>query len=309
MSIFSNDRWKRSLKSDEDANIVEHGNYGVNMKKIHIIIICVAGGAIILGLLIGFFIKAMKQSGAYGGQVGVIEIYNVITTSKFVVQNIKEFSEDPSIKAIILRVDSPGGGVAASQEIYEELKKAKEAKKIVVSMGAVAASGGYYVALPADVIVANPGTITGSIGVIMEFPVFERLLDKLGIEFEVVKSRDHKDIGSPFRTMDKEERALLKDVIMDVYDQFVTATVDARGLPRDSVLKYADGRIITGRQAFELGFIDTLGTFSDAVDIAGDLVGIEDPYLVYPRRRLSFIEYFTEPVEKLFAPTIQFLWR
>ncbi|MBN2621010.1 signal peptide peptidase SppA [candidate division WOR-3 bacterium] len=279
------------------------------MKKIHIIIVCVVGGAIILGLLIGFAVKAMKQSGMYGGQVGVIEIYNVITTSKFVVENIKTFSGDPSIKAILVRVDSPGGGVAASQEIYEELRRAKETKKVVVSMGAVAASGGYYVALPADVIVANPGTITGSIGVIMEFPVFERLLEKIGIEFEVVKSRDHKDIGSPFRRLDNEERALLKNVIMDVYDQFVTATVDARGLPRDSVLKYADGRIITGRQAFELGFIDTLGTFSDAVDITGDLVGIEDPYLVYPPRRLSIIDYFTEPVEKLFTPTIQFLWR
>lgn len=279
------------------------------MKKIHIIIIGVIGGAIILGLLIGFAINAMKQSGMYGGKIGVIEIYNVITTSKFAVENIKEFAEDPSIKAIILRVDSPGGGVAASQEIYEELKRAKVSKKIIVSMGAVAASGGYYVALPADVIVANPGTITGSIGVIMEFPVFERLMDKLGIEFEVVKSRDHKDIGSPFRKLDSAERELLKGVIMDVYDQFLIATIEARALPRDSVLKYADGRVITGRQAYELGFIDTLGTFSDAVDIAGDLVGIDDPFLVYPRRRLSLIDYFTEPVDRLFTPALRFLWR
>jgi len=279
------------------------------MKKSHIIVICVVGGVIVFGLLIGFTMKAMRQNGFYGGQIGVIEVNNVISTSKYITEHIRDFSEDPSIKAILLRIDSPGGGVAASQEIYEELKKAKETKKIVASMGAVAASGGYYIALPADIIVANPGTITGSIGVIMEFPVLKELLDKIGIEFEVVKSREHKDIGSPFRRINKEERELLNDVIMDVYDQFITATIEARGLARDSVLKYADGRIFTGRQARDLGFIDTLGTFYDAVEIAGDLVGIDDPFLVYPRRPMSFIDYLTEPVENLLIPSLQFRWR
>lgn len=279
------------------------------MKKKYIIIICVTTGVIVLALLIGFSIKAVTQGGLYGGNIGVIEIYNVINTSKYVVQDIRGFRRDPSIKAILIRIESPGGGVAASQEIYEEVKKTTETKKVVVTMGSIAASGGYYVALPADVIVANPGTITGSIGVILEFPILEELLNKIGIDFEVIKSSDHKDIGSPFRKISQEERQLLKDVVLDVYDQFVQATAEARGLPEDSVLKYADGRIMSGRQAHQLGFIDTLGTFYDAVDIAGDLVGIEEPFLVYPRQRLSFIEYLTEPMERLFVQKIQFMWR
>jgi len=147
-----------------------------------------------------------------GNKIAVVELIGPIYDSRRIVRQFKQFGGHKSIRAIVFRVDSPGGGVAASQEIYEELKKTRETKKIVASMGAVAASGGYYIALPADVIVANPGTITGSIGVIMEFPVFKELLDKIGIEFEVVKSRDHKDIGSPFRKIDKEERDLLNAV-------------------------------------------------------------------------------------------------
>lgn len=275
------------------------------MKTIHIVIIVIVAAAIIIGLAIGFGMKSMS----YGGNIGVIEIENVITSSKHVVRDLKNFGEDPSIKAILIRVDSPGGGVAASQEIYEQVKKVKAKKTVVVSMGAVAASGGYYVSLPADIIVANPGTITGSIGVIMEFPVFKDLLDKIGIEFEVIKSREHKDIGSPFRKMSEKEKRLLGDVVMDVYEQFVEATAQARDLSKDSVLKFADGRILTGRQAKEAGLIDTLGSFEDALKIAGDLVGIKKPLLVYPPKHISFIDFFTKPVERLLIPKLSFLWR
>ncbi len=275
------------------------------MKTIHIVIIVIVAAAIIIGLAIGFGMKSMS----YGGNIGVIEIENVITSAKYVVRDLKNFGEDPSIKAILIRVDSPGGGVAASQEIYEQVKKVKAKKTVVVSMGAVAASGGYYVSLPADIIVANPGTITGSIGVIMEFPVFKDLLDKIGIEFEVIKSREHKDIGSPFRKMSKKEKRLLGDVVMDVYEQFVEATAQARDLSKDSVLKFADGRILTGRQAKEAGLIDTLGSFEDALKIAGDLVGIKKPLLVYPPKHISFIDFFTKPVERLLIPKLSFLWR
>lgn len=275
------------------------------MKTVYIIIIIVVAVAIVIGLAIGFGMKGM----GYGGNIGVVEIENVITSSKHIVENLKTFGEDPSIKAVLIRVDSPGGGVAASQEIYEQVKKVRTKKKVVVSMGAVAASGGYYVALPADIIVANPGTITGSIGVIMEFPVFKELLDKLGIEFEVIKSREHKDIGSPFRKMSKKEKGLLHDVVIDVYEQFIDAIVQTRDLPRDSVLNFADGRILTGRQAKEAGLIDTLGSFEDAVEIVGGLVGIEKPLLVYPLRRMSFIDFFTKPVERLLMPKLSFLWR
>ena len=275
------------------------------MKTIHIIIIVIVAAAIIIGLAIGFGMKSMS----YGGNIGVIEIENVISSAKHVVRDLKRFGEDPSIKAVLIHVDSPGGGVAASQEIYEQVKKVKAKKKVVVSMGAVAASGGYYVSLPADIIVANPGTITGSIGVIMEFPVFKDLLDKIGIEFEVIKSREHKDIGSPFRKMSKKEKGLLRDVVMDVYEQFVEATAQARDLSKDSVLKFADGRILTGRQAKQAGLVDTLGSFEDAVEIAGDLVGIEKPLLIYPPKHMSFIDFFTEPVERLLMPKLSFLWR
>ncbi len=277
------------------------------MKKTHIIIIVVIAVAIILGLIIG--LGSRSATFVSSGSIGVIEIEGIITTSKRVVQDIKNFAENPNIGGILVRVDSPGGGVAASQEIYEELKKAKLQKKVVVSMGALAASGGYYVSLPADLIVANPGTITGSIGVIMQFPVFEELMKKVGIDYEVIKSKEHKDIGSPFRKMNEKDRKILQDVVTDVYEQFVQATCDARGLPKDSVVKFADGRIITGNQAKQLGLVDTLGTFEDAVKILGDMLGIQKPNLIYPPKRFSLIEMFTEPMEKIFIPKILYLWQ
>jgi protease-4 len=276
------------------------------MKTVHIIIIAVAVVVVMAVIFIAFGMRGIS----YGGDIGVVEIEEVITTAKHIVNDLKNYTDDPSIQAIIIRVNSPGGGVAASQEIYEQVKKSKKEKKIVVSMGAVAASGGYYVSLPADVIVANPGTITGSIGVIMEFAVIEELLDKIGVYFEVIKSREHKDIGSPFRKMSERERQLLHDVVIDVYQQFVEATSEERAIPIDSVLKIADGRILTGRQAVAYGLVDTLGGFEDAVKIAGDLVGIEKPNLVYPIKRMSLIDYFTEPVERLlFMPRLSYLWR
>jgi protease-4 len=279
------------------------------MKKKYIIIIVVAVIAVIALFVVLTFRLALRGMTAAGGSIGVIEVEDVILSSKTLVRDIKGFADDPAIRAILLRIDSPGGGVAASQEIFDAVKKARNKKKIVVSMGAVAASGGYYIALPADRIVANPATITGSIGVILEFPIFEELFKKIGIRYEVIKSREHKDIGSPFRTITKEERGLLQGVITDIFDQFVEVTAENRGLSRDSVLKIADGRILTGRQARAFGLIDTLGSFEDAVKIAGDLVGIENPSLVYPPRRISFIDMLTKPMERLLLPKIQFLWR
>lgn len=277
------------------------------MKTSYIIIIAVLAFAIIFGLIIGFSSRSVGFGA--GGNIGVIEIKGIISSSKKVVRDIKAFTEDPGIRGILVRVDSPGGGVAASQEIYEELRKAKLQKKVIVSMGALAASGGYYVSLPADLIVANPGTITGSIGVIMQFTIFEELMKKIGIDYEVIKSKEHKDIGSPFRKMSEKEKKLLQDVVTDVYDQFVQATCDNRGLPKDSVLKFADGRIITGNQAKKLGFVDTLGSFEDAVKILGDMLGIEKPNLIYPPRRFSFIEMLIEPMEEIIIPRLLYLWQ
>ena len=275
------------------------------MKTIHIVIIVVVAGAILIGLLIGLGMKGLSGT----GNIGVIEIENEITSSKYIVRDLKNFKDDPTIKAVLIRIDSPGGGVVASQEIYQQIADITKSKKVVVSMGALAASGGYYISLPADVIVANPGTITGSIGVIMEFPVIKELLDKIGIEYEVIKSKEHKDIGSPFRKMSKTEKDLLRDVVLDVYEQFVEATAKYRDLPQESVIKYADGRILTGRQAVDIGLIDTLGSFEEAVEITGKISGIKDPMLVYPPKRMSFIDFFVEPVERMLSPRLSFLWR
>lgn len=275
------------------------------MKTTHIIIIAVVTVVIVIGLTIGLGMKGIMSS----GNIGVIEIESVIISSKYIVDDLKAFKDDPSIQAVIIRVDSPGGIVAASWEIYDEIQKLEEKKKVVVSMGTVAASGGYHISLPADVIVANPATLTGSIGVIMEFPIIEELLKKIGVDFQIVKSKEYKDIGSPHRRMTEEEKELLKDVVLDVYDQFVEAVVKHRNLPKDTVLKYADGRIFTGRQAYQLGLVDTLGSFEDAVKIAGDLVGIDEPELIYPPQRLSFVDLLIRPMEKLLSPRIQYLWR
>jgi protease-4 len=244
-----------------------------------------------------------------GGSVGVIEINGIFYSAKHITKDIKNFADDPSIKAIILRINSPGSVVAASQEVYDVLERQAGKKPIIASMESVAASGAYYISLPCDVIIANPGTITGSIGVIMEWPVLEKLLQKVGIEFEVVKSKEHKDIGSTHRRLTDRERRLMQEVVTDVYDQFVLVTSEHRNIPLDSVLKFADGRVFTGRQAKKLGFIDTLGSFEAAVDIAGDLAGIERPHLVYPPRRFSLIDLLTTPMEHITLPKLYYIWR
>ena len=273
------------------------------MQTKHMIII-----AVIIVVAIGIIFGVSIRGQGYGGNVGVVEINNIILSSKDIIRDIKLFGDDPSVKAIILRINSPGGIVAASQEIYDVVKRQQEKKPIITSMESVAASGAYYIALPSDIIVANPGTITGSIGVIMEWPVLEKLLQKLGVEFEVVKSREHKDIGSSHRRLNEREKELMQELVTDVYDQFVKVTSDHRDMPLDTVSKYADGRVFTGRQAKELGFIDTLGSFEVAVEIAGDLTGIEDPHLVYAPKRLRLIDIFTAPMERILLPKLYFKW-
>jgi protease-4 len=247
-----------------------------------------------------------------GKAIGLIEVEGVIADSRRVVEEIQRFEKEPDIPVILLHVDSPGGAVAPSQEIYSELKRAKaKGKKIVVSMGTLAASGGYLISLPADVIVANPSTITGSIGVIMEFPNIEGLMQKLGVSVEVVKSKEFKDIGSPYRAMLPEEKDLLKDMVLDVYDQFVSVVVEDRKLPRDSVEQIADGRVFSGRQAQKLGLVDSLGTFEDAKRIAGNLAGISgEPKIVRQTRPFSLIDFLTGDVgSRLLMPKLEYIFR
>lgn len=222
-------------------------------------------------------------------KIALIRIEGPIIQSKHVIEELKEYVKDGSIKAIVVRVESPGGGVAPSQEIYEEMRKAAAKKKVVVSMGAVAASGGYYIAAPATKIIANPGTLTGSIGVIMEVPNIKGLMDKIGIKTEVIKSGQHKDIASAFRDMDKKEREILQGVMDDVHEQFIKAVSEGRKMPVEDVKKIADGRIFSGRQALKAGLVDGLGNLEYAIEEAAKLAGIKDEPEVVTKKERPFI--------------------
>lgn len=254
------------------------------------------GLAVIVGLIVFFFVASLlvMRFGAtpgefsFGGRIAVVEIRGVITQSSGVIDELRRHREDNGVKAIVLRIDSPGGGVGPSQEIYQEVLKTRKEKKVLTSMGAVAASGGYYIACGSDLIVANPGTITGSIGVVMQFSNFEELMKKIGIKGVVIKSGAFKDTGSPFREMTPEERRLLQQVIDSVQEQFVQAVVTGRKMDRAKVAEIADGRILTGEQARKLGLVDELGNLQDAIDLAAKLVGIEGrPQVIYPRRKVT----------------------
>jgi protease-4 len=223
---------------------------------------------------------------AFTNKVGVIPIVGEIGDSTEVLRQIADFTKDKSIKAIILRIDSPGGGVGASQEIYREIGRTREEKHVVVSMGGVAASGGYYIAAAGDRIVANPGTITGSIGVIMQYYQYKELAEKIGFKQEVIKSGEFKDIGNPNRELTQKERELLQAVILDIQSQFVEAVATGRNLPSEKVSEIADGRIFTGSMAKELGLVDQLGNFEDAVRLTKELAGIDgEVNLVYPQKK------------------------
>lgn len=227
-----------------------------------------------------------------GGKVALIELYQPIMSSEETVRLFRKYRETSSVKAIVFRIDSPGGGVSASQEIYEEVRKTRESgKPVVVSMGSVAASGGYYVACGADKIMANPGTLTGSIGVIFQFLHFEELFKKIGVESSTFKSGELKDIGSPFRKTTPQERAYFAGLVGDVYDQFVNVVASERKLDLAYVKRYADGRVFTGRQARQWGFVDTLGTYEDAIALAGVLGNIKGtPRTIRERKRKTFFE-------------------
>jgi protease-4 len=210
-----------------------------------------------------------------GEQIALVRIDGVILDSEPTTDLLRRYREDEGVKAILLRIDSPGGGVVPSQEIYDEVRALKGVKKVVTSMGTVAASGGYYIASASDKIIANPGTLTGSIGVIMEMPNVESLLEKVGVESVVIKSGKNKDVGSPFRKMQPEERALLQEVLDDVHAQFIDAVAEGRALDPEAVRLLADGRIFTGRQAMALGLVDELGSLQDAIQTTAEMVGIE----------------------------------
>lgn len=238
------------------------------------------------GILLGLSKGARGLDiGSLGGRVALVDIKGVITSSENVVRQVDKYEDDRSVKALVLRIDTPGGGVAASQEIYDRLLKFKDSgKSIVVSMGSVAASGGYYIACAADSIVANPGTVIGSIGVIISFPVFEKLMDKVGVNIEVIKSGDLKDVGNYARQITPADREMLQALIDDSHDQFVNVVAESRNLELESVREFSDGSVFTGRQAIELALIDRLGTLQDAIAVAGEMADLgDDPRIVKER--------------------------
>lgn len=253
----------------------------------------------IIVTVVSLLFVLLQKNVPLGEKVALIRIEGPILDAKDTIDELKEYLKDASVKAIVLRIDSPGGAVAPSQEIYEEVRKAVARKKIVVSMGSVAASGGYYIASPATRIIANPGTLTGSIGVIMEIPNIEGLMNKIGVKTEVIKSGTHKDLASIFRGIKKEEREILQNVLDNVHEQFIRAVAEGRNMLPDDVKKIADGRIFTGEQALEAGLIDELGNLEDSIKTAAKLAGIKgEPTVVSKKEKLSIVNLLRDTMPK-----------
>jgi|SRR3989339_1208581 len=242
----------------------------------------------------GFF-AAGKHPFDLKGRVGIVPIEGIISGSEEIVEQIQDFADDQGIRAVVLRINSPGGGVAPSQEIYQAVLELKKKKKVVVSMGSVAASGGYLIAVAADRILANPGTVTGSISAVMHYANVEELMKKIGVSSYVIKSGKFKDIGSPTRKMTSEEKALIQGIVDDIFDQFVQVIAQNRKIPLQDVRQIADGRVFSGRQAKERGLVDGLGGLQDAVILAGRLSGMEGkPEVVYGvKKKMGFLNYLS----------------
>jgi protease-4 len=278
-------------------------------KKVFLIIIL-----IVVVLIIALYLASFLNP-ASGGKIGVVEIEGAITDMKEAMEDVVKFKEDDSIKGVILRINSPGGAVGPTQEIYSEIKKLRKSKKVYVSMGSVCASGGYYLAVTGEKVYASPSTITGSIGVIMEQAVVEDLMKKIGIESNTIKSGPLKDTGSPFRKMREDEKKYLQSLIDSIYEQFVNDVAEGRKMPVDQVKQLADGRIYTGLQAKDTGLIDNIGTFYDVVDeMQKDLGIIGKPSLVYGKRPFSFLRWLLssaiqDVVFKNTAQPVQFLYK
>lgn len=246
----------------------------------------------VIVLVIIIFLIVEHLQGPSGDRIGVVEIEGVISGSKEVMDDIVDFKDDASIKGVILRINSPGGGVGPTQEIYREVVKLKEKKKVYVSMGTTCASGGYYIASAGQKLYANPSTITGSIGVIMELMNVEDVLKKIGLKSNTIKAGEYKDTGSPFRPMTPEERAYMDGIVTNIYDQFTKDVATGRKMNVETVKKLAEGRIYTGTMAKDVGLVDAIGNFYDTVDaMKADLRIKGKPVLVYPEKPFSLVRW------------------
>ena len=257
----------------------------------------------------------MIQQGT-DNRIGIVDITGVIQSSQNIIKQIKSFRNDKHIRGIILRIDSPGGAVGPSQEIYDEVLKTRKSGKIIyASMGTLAASGGYYIASAADQIFANPGTLTGSIGVIMAFSNAQGLLEKIGLKPEIIKAGKYKDLGSPTRSMNQIEKSLLQDVVTDVHQQFIEAIANGRGMSIAEITKIADGRIFTGRQAFALKLVDQLGGLQATIGQLAAKAGIIGaPNVIRKKPNTGLLDWILKTeispsiVGNLSSPSIQYTW-
>ena len=278
-------------------------------------------GVVVLFVFTVWLILAVSDDGLPGGaRVAVVEVEGVIGVgadrgldTESIIRLLNEYRDDPTVRAVVLRIDSPGGVVAPTQEIFTAVRRLRETKKpVVASLGSVAASGGYYVAVSADRIFASPGTLTGSIGVVMQLANVEGLLKKVGVEYVVVKAGAYKDVGNFARAMTPEERRILQSLLDDIYDQFISAVAEGRGLEPQAVRGFAEGRIFSGRQAHGLKMVDDLGGLDDAIEAAAKMAGLPaKPKVLYPRRRFSLRELLRNewglgPVSRM-LPAIQTL--
>ncbi|HMQ68721.1 MAG TPA: signal peptide peptidase SppA [Ignavibacteria bacterium] len=237
-----------------------------------------------------------ETTGSGNGKIAVVDLDFTILSSGSIVRQFKKYGEDNSIKGIILRVNTPGGGVAASQEMYEMIKSVRDAgKPVIVSISSLGASGGYYAACGGSIIVADGGSLVGSIGVIINLTNFKDLAEKIGVSQTIIKSGELKDAGNPLREVNEKDKEYFQDIVDDSFEQFLEVVSKERKMNMDTLKIYATGRVFTGRQAKEIGLVDSLGTYEDAVRIAGRMAGIEgDPVIVKEKVRLSFVERMIE---------------
>jgi protease-4 len=249
-------------------------------------------GLFILIFFVGVFFYAYPPRGdskvisvLAGDGVGVLTIEGAIDDSRETTAELKRFKEAPWIKAVVVRIDSPGGAVAPTQEIVDEIHRTRKKKPLIASLGGTAASGGYYIASACERIVANAGTLTGSIGVIMQLSNVEELMKKIGVRGYNIKSGPNKDIGSPFQPLSPQGKEILQSLVDNVHAQFVAAVAQGRGMNEAEVRKLADGRVYSGAQAKDLGLVDQLGSLEDAIDMAAKRAGIEEPPVVYYSQR------------------------
>jgi protease-4 len=252
-----------------------------------------AGVIVLFLIVVSASLSGPDGSGvAFGPRVAVVELEGMIIDVEDLLRELKTHRENPQIKAVVIRINSPGGVVGPSQELHDALLRLRKAgKPVVASLGAVAASGGYYVAVGADQIYANPGTLTGSIGVIMQMANVESLMKKVGVDYVVVKAGHYKDLGNFSRPMSVEERRVLQALLDDVHAQFIGAVAAGRRMEESQVRQFADGRVFSGVQAIRLKMVDELGGLEDAIDRAARLAGLEGPpRVVSPRRRFSVFD-------------------